>query len=102
MEDLILMGAFRYPISHPVFEGFLSQKGILRAGDPSIPTNFKTGQVTDHILFHADKISDYDGESGVVLFEKNFFEGDSNEAARSFSEHRPLWITLNVPSQDKD
>jgi hypothetical protein len=66
------------------------------------PTVVKGTSTYDHILFQRQYVTEYAGVHGVEKFDETLFGNDDVRARTMVSDHRPVWIVLNVPERDDD
>ena len=53
-------------------------------------------------MIHPDHTTEYAGQHGVVKFDEMMFDDDDSAAKIALSDHRPVWVELQVPAADDD
>lgn len=101
-DDVILGGDFNRDVGDEAFADLLSIPTMVDTTEPSPPTVVKGTSTYDHILFQRRFLTEYTGSHGVEAFDETLFGGDDARARTAVSDHRPVWILLEVPAKDDD
>ena len=98
-RDVIILGDFnttrRVGGTLTPFES----RGWLALNDE--PTNLGDSEILDNLVIQPDATREWSGISGVVRFDDGRFDSDE-AAARSVSDHRPVWADFVVNGEDDD
>jgi endonuclease/exonuclease/phosphatase family metal-dependent hydrolase len=101
--DVILCGDFNRNVGDPQSLGWLmDQARLIDTTSPDVPTVIRGTHTYDHILLNPQQTAEYRGEHGVVLWDQTLFPGNERAATTAVSDHRPVWIELEVPAADDD
>jgi len=102
-KDVILCGDFNRNVND---QGSLTEllkiPTILDTTDPTPPTKVDSSNTYDHLLLQKQFFTEYEGLHGVYLFDQTMFNGDIPKAKKVCSDHRPVWIMVNISEKDDD
>jgi endonuclease/exonuclease/phosphatase family metal-dependent hydrolase len=101
-RDAILLGDFNRDAGDESFGELLSIPSMIDTTEPFPPTVVRGTSTYDHILFQRRFVTEYAGVHGVERFDETSFGDDDTRARTAVSDHRPVWIVLNVPERDDD
>lgn len=75
---------------------------LITTTEPTPPTKVDSENTYDHILIDPSATTEYSGAHGVDLFDLFLFPNDAAGASRAVSDHRPVWIAVDVRGADDD
>jgi endonuclease/exonuclease/phosphatase family metal-dependent hydrolase len=101
-DDLVLVGDFNRNIGDEAFTDLLAIPGMVRANEATGPTHISSSSTYDQIFISLDATQEWTGEYETHPFDEEIFRGNDRAARLAGSDHRPIWITLYVPSVDDD
>ena len=95
-RDVILLGDFSFP---PEDRGFQLSGWHAVVTQPQ-RTTVGNLRLSDNILFDTLHTREFAGESGIVSFDADFYNGDAERASRAISDHRPVWASFHTTDDD--
>lgn len=101
-RDLIVVGDFGRNASDESFDLLLSIPGMVRATEDTASTHVSSTSTYDQIFLSTDHTVEWVGIARTALFDEWYFDDDDAAASLACSDHRPVWVPLNVPGQDDD
>ena len=100
-QDVILLGDFnRNPDDQAAYGPLLaipSMKHLLQLPQKS---HIKETSLYDNIFFQTEHVAEYTGDSGIERFDEIHFGNDDDAASLAVSDHRPVWATFRIDTDD--
>ncbi len=76
--------------------------GLISTTAPTPPTKVDSENTYDHLMLDPEATTEYTGVHGVDTFDLFMFPNDAAGASRAVSDHRPVWIAVDVRAADDD
>jgi endonuclease/exonuclease/phosphatase family metal-dependent hydrolase len=102
-NDLFLVGDFNRNVGDSgSLTELLTVDTMIDTVKADTPTKIKANNTYDHILFQTKFVTEYNGASGVYKFDETLFDNDDDKSRLVCSDHRPVWVIIEVPESDDD
>ncbi len=99
-QDVILLGDFNLPPEdRGMAEVDFSLDPVL-AGD--VRTTISDASLYDNFWWDLQYLTEWTGAAGIDHFDEAVFGDDDHAALLAVSDHRPIWVTLEIGSDDDD
>lgn len=102
-NDIFLVGDFNRNVADSgSLTELLTVPTMIDTVKADTPTKIKANNTYDHILFQTQFVTEYNGATGVYKFDETLFDNDDKKAKLVCSDHRPVWVIIEVPESDDD
>ena len=100
-QDVILLGDFnRNPDDQSAYGPLLSIRSMGHLFQLPQKSHIKDTSLYDNIFFQTNHVTEYTGESGIEHFDEIHFGNDDAAASLAVSDHRPVWGTFRIDTDD--
>ena len=100
-QDVILLGDFnRNPDDQSAYDPLLSIPSMEHLFQLPEKSHIKDSSLYDNIFFQTDHVTEYIGDSGIDRFDETHFGNDDAAANLAVSDHRPVWGTFRIDTDD--
>ena len=100
-QDVILLGDFnRNPDDQSAYGPLLSIRSMGHLFQLPQKSHIKDTSLYDNIFFQTNHVTEYTGESGIERFDEAHFGNDDAAASLAVSDHRPVWGTFRIDTDD--
>ena len=100
-QDIILLGDFnRNPDDRLAYRPLLSIPSMRHLFRLPRKSHIKDTSLYDNIFFQTNYVTEYAGESGIDRFDETHFGNDDDAASLAVSDHRPVWGTFRIDTDD--
>ena len=100
-QDVILLGDFnRNPDDQSTYGPLLSIPSMEHLFRFPQKSHIKDTSLYDNIFFQTNYVTEYTGESGIERFDEARFGNDDAAASLAVSDHRPVWGTFRIDTDD--
>ena len=100
-QDVILLGDFnRNPDDQLAYGRLLSIPSMRHLFQLPQKSHIKDTSLYDNIFFQTNHVTEYTGDSGIERFDETHFRNDDAAASLAVSDHRPVWGTFRVDTDD--
>ncbi|MFP4564376.1 MAG: endonuclease/exonuclease/phosphatase family protein [Spirochaetia bacterium] len=99
-QDILLFGDFNLSPEDKGFDELWDVEGM-RAVNRTMPTTIY-GSIYDTIWYQEQYLSEASGYFGIYPFDEAIFDNDDKLASLVVSDHRPLWILVDISGPDDD
>jgi hypothetical protein len=97
-EDcVIVMGGFTLNATDASFEPLLNADSVVRVSDGWAAVDIRNVSTSDQMFLLEGAERRWKGAGGVIRFDDIFYDDDDEKAERHVSDHRPIWLGLQVP-----
>jgi endonuclease/exonuclease/phosphatase family metal-dependent hydrolase len=101
-RDVILVGDFNRNVGDDSFDDLLALEGLRCANAGTGPTKIDNTNTYDQIFLSLIQTKEWKEQFDAAPFDETDFGNDDTKARVAVSDHRPVWITLEVPASDDD
>lgn|SRR3990167_2950550 len=101
-KDIILLGDFNLPPTDQYAWGPVEALGYEATIHPPVKTTITDTSLYDNFWFDPTEVQEYTGEWGMEKFDEWIFKDRDDMAEKAVSDHRPIWIDLNIDQTDDD
>ena len=100
-QDVILLGDFnRNPDDQLAYGRLLSIPSMRYLFQLPEKSHIKDTSLYDNIFFQTRHVTEYTGDSGIERFDEAHFRNDDAAASLAVSDHRPVWGTFRIDTDD--
>ena len=100
-QDVILLGDFnRNPDDQSAYGPLLSISSMEHLFQLPEKSHIKDTSLYDNIFFQTNHVTEYTGESGIDRFDERHFGNNDAAASLAVSDHRPVWGTFRIDTDD--
>ena len=100
-QDVILLGDFnRNPDDQSAYGRLLSIRSMGHLFHLPQKSHIKDTSLYDNIFFQTNHVTEYTGDSGIERFDETHFGNDDAAASLAVSDHRPVWGTFRIDTDD--
>ena len=100
-QDVILLGDFnRNPDDQLAYRRLLSIPSMRHLFRLPQKSHIKDTSLYDNIFFQTNHVTEYTGDSGIERFDETHFGNDDAAASLAVSDHRPVWGTFRIDTDD--
>lgn len=100
-QDVILLGDFnRNPDDQAAYGPLLAIPSMKHLFQLPKKSHIKDTSLYDNIFFQTNYVTEYTGESGIERFDETHFGNDDDVASLAVSDHRPVWGTFRIDTDD--
>ena len=100
-QDVILVGDFnRNPGNKSGYGPLLSIPSMGHLFKLPQKSHIKDSSLYDNIFFQTNYVTEYTGDSGIDRFDEIHFNNDDTTALKTVSDHRPVWGTFRIDTDD--
>ena len=100
-QDVILLGDFnRNPDDQSAYRPLLSIPSMRHLFQLPQKSHIKDTSLYDNIFFQTNHVTEYTGDSGIERFDEIHFGNDDAKASLAVSDHRPVWGTFSIDTDD--
>ena len=100
-QDVILLGDFnRNPDDQLAYRRLLSIPSMRHLFQLPQKSHIKDTSLYDNIFFQTHHVTEYTGDSGIERFDEIHFGNDDAAASLAVSDHRPVWGTFRIDTDD--
>ena len=100
-QDVILLGDFnRNPDDRLAYRPLLSIPSMRHLFQLPQKSHIKDTGLYDNIFFQTRHVTEYTGDSGIERFDEIHFGNDDAAASLAVSDHRPVWGTFRIDTDD--
>ena len=100
-QDVILLGDFnRNPDDQSAYGRLLSIPSMRHLFQLPHKSHIKDTSLYDNIFFQTHHVTEYTRDSGIERFDEIHFGNDDAAASLAVSDHRPVWGTFRIDTDD--
>lgn len=100
-NDILLVGDFnRDPGDLKAFGALMAMPSMTSLFHLPQKSHIKDSSLYDNILFQTDSVTEYTGTAGIDKFDETDFGNDDKAANDAVSDHRPVWATFRINTDD--
>ena len=100
-DDILLVGDFnRDPGDMKAFGTLLAMPSMTSLFQLPQKSHIKDSSLYDNILFQTSALTEYTGKCGIDKFDETDFANDDKAANDAVSDHRPVWATFRINTDD--
>lgn len=100
-DDILLVGDFNRDTGDlKAFGALMAMPSMTSLFHLPQKSHIKDSSLYDNILFQTDYVKEYTGTAGIDKFDETDFGNDDKAANDAVSDHRPVWATFRINTDD--
>lgn len=100
-DDILLVGDFNRDTGDlKAFGALMAMPSMTSLFHLPQKSHIKDSSLYDNILFQTDYVKEYTGTAGIDKFDETDFSNDDKAANDAVSDHRPVWATFRIDTDD--